>query len=340
MKKHFPNKGQWAQLPTPLQKLSRLSDQLGLNLWVKRDDLTGLELSGNKVRKLDYLVHAALEKGANTLITCGGIQSNHCRATAALAARLGLRCILLLRGEKPKDKKANFFLDQLFGAETFFLSSEQYYEGMPELLKNMEAQLRSIGSKSYFIPEGGSNGLGAFGYCDVIGEIEKQRSDFGIDQPFDSIVVANGSGGTQAGLILGTIVAGELRDQTKIYGVNVCYDQKETFRRTKQVLWQSIQEFQLPLSFEPTDINIIDGYLGRGYALTTTEELKFLQKTAQEEGLLLDPVYTGKAFGALVNTVKQKPDFFGENVLFIHTGGSWGLFRDYEEWEGVWNEAK
>jgi len=339
MKKHFPDKTKWALGPTPIQKLVRTSDQLGIDLWVKRDDLTGLELSGNKIRKLDYLAHAALEKGANTLITCGGIQSNHCRATAALAARLGLRCILLLRGEKPQDRKANFFLDQLFGAETFFLTSEQYYGGLSELVRNMESQLRSIGSKGYFIPEGGSNGLGALGYCDVICEIEEQRREFGLDQPFDSIVVANGSGGTQAGLILGTIITEEIRDQTKIFGVNVCYDQKETFRRTKQVLWQAIQDFQIPVSFEPGDINIIDGFLGRGYALTTAEDLGFLQKTAQQEGILLDPVYTGKAFRALVSKAKQQPDLLGKRVLFIHTGGAWGLFRDFEEWKDVWNEA-
>ena len=320
----FPKKGNWARLPSPVQKLDRLSTELGIDLWIKRDDLTGFELGGNKIRKLDYLVADALEKGATCLITCGGVQSNHCRATAALAAQLGLRCVLLLRGEKPGNPKSNYFLDQLFGAETFFLTPEQYYEGMAELRLSMEQQIRGLGGKAYFIPEGGTGALGSFGYAQAFAEVEEQ---------FDSIVVANGSGGTQAGLVLGKLLAG--REDVRILGVNVCYDEKETFRRTKDALWQAIEQYKIPLSFHAKDIEILPGYLGRGYALTTKDELAFLKKIASLEGILLDPVYTGKAFFALYSEAKKNPEFFGKKVLFIHTGGAFGLFRSDPEWEDL-----
>jgi D-cysteine desulfhydrase len=334
----FPKKGAWSRLPTPVQKLERLSSELGIGLWVKRDDLTGFELAGNKIRKLDFLVADALEKGANTLITCGGVQSNHCRATAALAARLGLRCVLLLRGEKPPSSRANFFLDQLFGAETFFLTSEQYYEGMAELRLSMEEQIRSIGGKAYFIPEGGTGGLGSFGYADAFLELEKQRKAGeipGLEGAFDSIVVANGSGGTQAGLVLGKLLGGKETEDQKILGVNVCYDEKETFRRTKDALWQAIQQYHIPLSFLSEDIEVLPGYLGKGYALSRPEELAFVRRIAGLEGLLVDPVYTGKALFGLYTEAKKNPGRFGRNVLFLHTGGAFGLFRSETEWEEI-----
>lgn len=326
----FPPRGNWARLPTPVEKL-KLSAELGIDLWVKRDDQTGFELAGNKVRKLEFLAQDALDKGATTLVTCGGVQSNHCRATAALAAKLGLRCVLLLRGEEPS-LSSNFLLDKLFGAEVFFLTKEQYYEGMGELRIMIDSQIRSQGGKSYFIPEGGSNGLGAFGYAEAFLELERQRKEAG-EAPYDSVVFAHGSGGTHAGLILGKLMSGEEAEGTRLIGVNVCYDAKESFRRTKDALWQAIQQYKLPYSFAAQDAEILDGFLGRGYALSTPEEIEFLKKVARLEGMLVDPVYTGKALRGLYETAKAKPGYFGQRVLFVHTGGGFGLFKlGEEEW--------
>lgn len=329
----FPPRASLARLPTPVEKLERLSAELGLELFVKRDDLTGLEWSGNKVRKLDYLLHEAKEKGATCLITCGGVQSNHCRATAALAARLGLRCVLLLRGEDPSEWRANRLLDQLFGAEVFYLNHEQYYEGMGELRQMIDSQIRSQGGRSYFIPEGGSNGLGAFGYAEAFLELEEQRKAGQVPggaDAFDTIVVANGSGGTQAGLVLGRLAAGA--EGPRVVGVNVCYDARESFRRVKDCLWQAIQQQHLPLSFLAEDIEVLDGFLGAGYGLSSPAELAFIAKVAREEGMLLDPVYTGKALRGFYETAKARPGHFGRRVVFVHTGGVFGLFRGVEAW--------
>lgn len=334
MKNQFPERASWARLPTPIEKMERISAELGIDLWIKRDDQTGFEWSGNKIRKLEFLAHDALKKGATCLITCGGVQSNHCRATAALAAKLGLRCVLFLRGEAPAKAVSNNLLDRLFGAEIFYLTNEQYYEGMGDLQKLVGEQIRATGGKTYFIPEGGSNGLGAFGYAQAYLEIEEQRKEKDL-APFDSIVVAHGSGGTQAGLVLGKLHSGNTNRFPRIVGVNVCYDKKESFELVKKVLWAAIQEHGLPLSFAAEDIEMLDGFLGRGYALSTPEEMKFLLKISREEGLLLDPVYTGKAFLGLYKTVKENPGALGKRVLFLHTGGGFGLFKLEEEWKEV-----
>jgi D-cysteine desulfhydrase len=330
----LPAKTSWSLSPTPIQKLSRISELLGAQIWIKRDDLTGFECSGNKIRKLEFLVHEALSSGANTLITCGGIQSNHCRATAALAAKLGLRCVLLLRGEEPKVYRSNFLLDKIFGAEILYLTEQQYYHEMADVKLVLDQQIRSQGGKTYFIPEGGSNGLGSLGYASVYYEIEEQRSQSGFDlkAPFDSIICANGSGGTQAGLIFGKISTLEKNDHTKVIGVNVCYDQTETFRRVKDALWQAIHISRAPLSFMSEDILVLDGFLGDGYAKSRAEERDWILKMARLEGVLLDPVYTGKAFFGLVQTLKLNPDYLGKNILFLHSGGGFGNFQLEEPW--------
>lgn len=325
----FPGKGLWARLPTPLEKLEKLSAELGVELYLKRDDQTGFEWSGNKIRKLEYLAHDALEKGATCLVTMGGVQSNHCRATAALAAKLGLRCVLFLRGEAPAKAMSNNLLDRLFGAEIFYLTNEQYYEGIADLRLMLDQQIRAQGGKTYFIPEGGSNGLGAFGYAEAYRELCGQA------EPFDSMIVAHGSGGTQAGLVLGKLVAEPRYQNTRIVGVNVCYDQKESFNLVKNVLWEAIQQRKLPLSFAASDIEVLDGFVGAGYAKSTREELDFLVKVARQEGVLLDPVYTGKAFYGMYKTLKADPKAFGQRVLFIHTGGGFGLFKMEEEWREI-----
>lgn len=325
-KKEFPSRGNWAMLPTQMHKLDRISAELGAEVWIKRDDQTGFEWSGNKIRKLEFLAKDALDKGATALMTCGGIQSNHCRATAALAAKLGLRCILFLRGQEPERWMSNYLLDKLFGAEIFYLTNDQYYEGLGDFRKIVDSQIRSQGGKTYFFPEGGSNALGCFGYAQAFNEIEEQT----LGEKFDSIVVPHGSGGTQAGLVLGKILA---EKQTRIIGVNVCYDQKESFRLVKEALWAAIQQYNYPVSFLAEDIEVLDGYVGLGYAQSTKEELEFIAKIARMEGVLLDPVYTGKGFYGLYQTLKKDSKYFGKKVLFIHTGGGFGTFKMEQEWK-------
>ncbi len=334
----LPPQGHWAQMPTPIQKLSRLSEELGVELYVKRDDLTGFEWSGNKIRKLNFLVQEALQKGATCLITCGGLQSNHCRATAALAAHLGLRCILLLRGEKPKNFSSNLLLDHLFGAEVFYVTNEQY-ANQKELLMTIDAQVRQIGGKTYYIPEGGSNALGTMGYLQAWQEMAEQiKGDPSLPKAgFDSIVVAHGSGGTQAGLVLGKIFHEASMPVAKhVMAVNVCYDKARSYEIVKDILWSTIQGYHLPLSFLADDIEILDGFVGRGYALNTKEELAFIARVARTEGLLLDPTYSGKAMYGLYQTIKKQPKALGEKVLFLHTGGSFGNFKLQEEWSDLW----
>lgn len=324
----FPPREKWARLPTPIEKLEHLSKELGLELFVKRDDQTGFEWSGNKIRKLEFFAADAKQKGATCLVTCGGVQSNHCRATAALAAKLGLRCVLLLRGEAPDQPTANNLLDQVFGAEIFYLTHEQYYVGMAELRLLLEEQIKAQGGKTYFIPEGGSSGLGCFGYASAYQEIAEQENE-----PFDSIVVAHGSGGTLAGLVLGKLAAGEAGESTRIVGVNVCYGEKESFRLAKDSLWQAIQHYRLPLSFAAMDLEILNGYIGKGYAKSSPDELKFILKVARADAMLLDPVYTGKALFGFYQKAKAEPGFFGKRVLFIHTGGGFGVFAQGVNWK-------
>lgn len=327
----FPERGAWARLPTPIHKLEKISEDLGVNIWIKRDDQTGFEWSGNKIRKLEFLAHDALKKGATCMITCGGVQSNHARATAVLAAKLGMRCVLFLRGEAPSRLISNNLLDRIFGAEIFYLTNEQYYDHMQDFRLTIDQQIRSQGGKTYFFPEGGSNALGCFGYAQAFREIaEQQKEDKNLPDFFDAMVVPHGSGGTQAGLVLGKLDA---KSETRIVGVNVCYDAKESTRLVKDALWECIQQYKLPLSFMSDDLEMIDGFVGKGYAQSTKEELDFIAMVARKEGILLDPVYTGKGFYGLYQTIKKDKNAFGKNILFIHTGGGFGNFKAEEEWK-------
>jgi D-cysteine desulfhydrase len=331
----LPERLRYSITPTPIHKLHRVSSELGVNIFVKRDDLTGFVLGGNKVRKLDYLFADAKSQGASAVISCGGVQSNHCRAVAAVAAQMGLACVLILRGERPAELKANLLLDYLMGADIIYVTDEEY-ERREEFRLRIEAEFRTRGGKAYYIPEGGSNPLGTLGYVEAWSELVSQCGNadpvFGdlVPKSFDSIVVANGSGGTQCGLVLGKIL--EKADSTRVVGVNVCYDKKETFNLVKDLLWKTMVQQKLGLSFLASDIELLDGFIGEGYAKNTPDEFKFFAKIARLEGLLLDPTYSGKAFLGLYKTLQRDKNFFGENVLFIHTGGGFGNFKYSKEW--------
>lgn len=304
--------------PTPMHRLPRLSAEIGLDLWVKRDDLTGAALSGNKIRKLELLLGEAVALGADTVITCGGIQSNHARATAIAAAQLGLRCILILRGAEPERLEGNLLLDRLVGASVRWVTPEQYRE-RDAIFAEVEADVRGEGRVPYSVPEGGSSALGAVGYVRAWDEIHAQATAAGVE--FDAVVCAVGSGGTLAGLVAGARRAGY---GGRVVGVNVC-DDAATFERITSALLAEMQD-RWGIPREGARAELLDGYVGRGYALSSPDELALIRRVATLEGLLLDPVYTGKAMHALVSRTRADRGSFGERALFIHTGGLFGLF--------------
>lgn len=320
-----------ARLPTPLEPLPRLSRQLGVDLRVKRDDLTGSHLSGNKVRKLDYLLADARRAGATHVITCGGLQSNHCRATALAATSLGMTPVLLLRTPTGRrdllpSPAGNYLLDRLCGAEVH-PTHPAGYAARERIMTDLAADVGDRGGVPYVIPEGGSNALGALGYVDAAAELLAQCED----AVPDTVVVATGSGGTLAGLALGLAAHGA---PTRALGVAVC-DDRATFRAVvDRIAADAHARFALP-ALDADRYDVIEGFAGRGYGLSTPDELTFLRDTARADGLVLDPVYTNKAFRALVTLLGRPDHGLGERVVFVHTGGLMGLLAEAEALEPV-----
>ena len=316
----FPPAVEFANLPTPLVPLEQLSKEIGHELHCKRDDLTEAALTGNKIRKLEFLLAAALDAGAEGVVTCGGAQSNHARATALAAARLGLRSKLLLRTTDPEHPPAlegNVLLDRLAGAEIRWISPEQYAAREALLAKEVEASNNTL----YAIPEGGSNALGAVGYIRCAEELGEQ-----LGQVPATIVCAVGSGGTAAGLIAGC----RLFDLPyRVIGICVA-DDKPTFQgRIAGICHELAQRFHVDVAIDPEGVEVWDGYVGRGYALSQPEELATIVRVARSEGLVLDPVYTGKAMYGLL-TELEKGRELAEPIVFLHTGGIFGLFDQTE----------
>jgi D-cysteine desulfhydrase len=316
-----PDRIQLAQLPTPVRAAKHLSEELGVDLLVKRDDLTGSTLTGNKVRKLEFLIAEAKKIGADVLVTCGGEQSNHCRATAIAAAELGLRSLLLLRTDDPASppaSEANILLDRLAGASIRWVSREEYRQ-RAELFRQLDHELRGQSQTPYIIPEGGSNALGAWGYIRCIEELASQIPR----EEHATVVYAAGSGGTGAGLLLGVKL---LKLPWRVVGVNVCDDRDYFVRVIGEIVEDAIRRWKLDLGFARSEIEIVDGYVGLGYAKSQPSELATLVHVARREGLVLDPVYTGKAFHALMTELRRDRQQFGRRIVFIHTGGVFGLF--------------
>lgn len=318
----IPERISLANLPTPIEKLNRLSNVLGgPEIFIKRDDQTGTELSGNKVRKLEYSLKEALDEGCDYLITCGGIQSNHCRATAAAAVKLGMKSCLVLRGEDTDQPEGNLLIDRLLGADIVFITAEEYINKRAEIMEGIKKELSKKGFKPYIIPEGASNGIGGFGYYTAMEEIIEQERNLGIS--FDCIVLAVGSGGTYSGLWLANKLHNHSAD---IYGINVGGDAEYFKTRIPEILKDSMKYMGISMPVSTEEINIIDGYVGRGYALSRPEELRFIRDLSRLEGIILDPVYTGKAMYGLTEEIKKGTFSKYKNILFIHTGGLFGLF--------------
>ncbi|HDL18688.1 MAG TPA: D-cysteine desulfhydrase family protein [Bacteroidetes bacterium] len=311
-----------ACLPTPIQKLERLSQYLdGPTIYMKRDDLTGLGLSGNKIRKLEFVIQEALQQKCDTLITTGGLGSNHARATAVAARQLGLHPYLVLRGKPDPAPDGNFLLDALLNAEIKLISREEYRH-RDEIMQEVAEQLKDQGKKSYIIPEGASNEIGAWGYFEAAGEIKEQIGKGGY-RKFDAILLPVGSGGTQAGLLLGAEYYGL---DIPVYGINVCDDEAYFVARINQIIDAFAERYAYPKELPKDKIQIIDGYVGEGYALSREEELEVIKLVAGLEGIFLDPVYTGKTMHGLIEQIKKGQFTKGMNLLFIHTGGIFGLF--------------
>jgi D-cysteine desulfhydrase len=325
----YPDRIKRALLPTPVTPARKLSQKLGVELLVKRDDLTGSSLSGNKIRKLEFLLAEAETLGADTVITCGGEQSNHCRATALAAARRGLSCVLLLRvpdPAAPPPLAANSLLDHLAGAQIRYVSFAEYRR-RDELFVSLAEQLRRSGKRPYVIPEGGSNALGAWGYVAAVEELRVQLAAQAPDLPSGpvTIVYAAGSGGTGAGIELGLRLTGWTT--ARALGIAVCDDAAYFQRTIAAIVGEASRRWSLSVVLAPGDIAIDDRFIGPGYAKTTPEMLATIPEVARADGLILDPVYTGKAFFGLMQRLKEDVGRArDETVVFIHTGGIFGLF--------------
>jgi D-cysteine desulfhydrase len=298
----------------------KMSSDLGVEIFVKRDDLTGAALSGNKVRKLEFLFDEAIDREATRVFTCGGIQSNHARATAIAAARLGMTSRLYLRGTRPDRAEGNVLLDRMVGAEIVWVTPGEYREIDARMAEDAAADDAPV----YVIPEGGSNAVGSLGYARAVEEIVAYECESG--HRFDHVVHACGSGGTLAGLIFGKRAHGL---DAKIAAVNVCDDEAFFVDKVTRIL------AEMGEGFGPEDVHVLDGYVGPGYAQNVPEDLETIRHVARTEGLFLDPVYTGKAFRGMLEELRGGRLAGARRVLFIHTGGIFGLFPRADDLVGA-----
>ena len=326
-----------AFLPTPLHPLPRLSHRLAEEnvtsnrfrgpdrlIWIKRDDQTGLAGGGNKTRKLELLLADALAQGCDTLLTTGAVQSNHCRQTAAAAAHAGLACHLVLGGEPPAQPNGNFLLDRLLGATLHWTTRENRLNRLHALAD----ELRAAGRRPYTITYGGSDPVGASGYALAMAELYDQARD--LDLRLDVIVVASSSGGTQAGMVAG---ARALDWDVPILGISIDETKADLQAKVADLATRTAAHLGRADVFTPDEILVNDGYLGAGYGIVGDLEREAITLMAQTEGILLDPVYTGRAFGGLIDMLRTQPDSLARpdrsspgQILFWHTGGQPALF--------------
>ncbi|MBD1559288.1 D-cysteine desulfhydrase [Vibrio sp. S9_S30] len=318
----------FAHLSTPLEPMERLSELLdGPNLWIKRDDCTGLAGGGNKTRKLEFLMADAIEQGANTIITQGATQSNHARQTAAIAAKCAMECYLLLEdrtGSEDLDyvHNGNVMLDQLFGA-----SLTKYPAGtdMNQAMLDLAEQLRAQGKKPYIIPGGGSNAIGALGYVNCALELVSQANNMGLK--IDHLVHATGSAGTQAGLVTG-LVGSNAQIPLLGFGVRVPKEQQEN--NVFALAGKTCEKLGIPGAVKRSDVVANCDYVGDGYGIPAKSTLEAIDLFSKYEGILLDPVYSGKGAAGLIDFIRKGHFKKGENVVFLHTGGAQALagYRD------------
>ncbi|OGF51131.1 MAG: hypothetical protein A2231_00695 [Candidatus Firestonebacteria bacterium RIFOXYA2_FULL_40_8] len=310
---------------TPVEYMESASKYLkGPKIYIKRDDLTDVALGGNKVRKLEYILADAIDKGCDTVITTGGPQSNHARITAGACAKLGLRCVLILSGNKKTVLEGNLLLDKIFGAEVRFADTWNF-DKINIMMDELAAHLSKNGHKAYTVPIGGASGYGAMGYAECFSEILTQEKELKVE--FSRIVVAHGSGGTQAGLEIGKA---ENKSKKEILAMSVLFKKEKAEAYVKKEIAEGYEVLGKKAP-EKIDIIINDSYLGEGYAIPDERVIETIGLLGRLEGIILDPVYTGKAFGGLIDYIKCGKINKNENILFIHTGGYPGIVNMTEK---------
>ena len=314
MTPNYPNRILLANLPTPIEPMPRLSNLLkGSELYIKRDDLTGLGGGGNKTRKLEYLLAEAKAQGCNHVITTGGLQSNHCRQTAAAAARVGMGCSLVLRGDKPSILTGNMLLNKLFGAHITWTNGDD----PAEVMDRVAAQQASMGNRSYQIPLGGSNVVGTTAYVQAMQELSHQLQEMALN--IDTIVFASGSGGTQAGIVLGAHI---YNVRSQLYGISVSRSAAELKAQVGALSTATAAHLGLEMINVVDRIEINDEYAEPGYGVLTAAEKEAIELVAEKEGILLDPVYTGRAMAGLIDLIRWGAFTRNQRILFWHTGGA------------------
>lgn len=309
---NIPNRIPIANIPTPIETIK--FD--GKSFLIKRDDLTGVELSGNKVRKLEYLIYQAKKDKSDYIFTTGGDQSNHARATAIAASKFGIKPKLFLWGKDSRNSNGNLFIDKFLGAEISFLNKEDFGK-VNQIMFEERAGLVKQGKKVFVIPEGGSTTLGIWGYINFIEELKTQIEI----KKLHGIFAASGSGGTAAGLLVGAAMS-NLR--LKIFAVNVLYSKDIIKKRIIDLAEGCILDYKLPCKINEDNLEIVDGYSEEGYKNITDDKLILIKKFASESGIILDPAYTGKAFAGYYENILSRND--GNKILFLHTGGIFGVF--------------
>jgi D-cysteine desulfhydrase len=314
-----------ATLPTPLDELPRLSRELGVRVLIKRDDLTGFALGGNKARKLEFLLADALAKGADVLVTGGGPQSNHVRMTAAAARKVGMDARALFFGKPPEAVSGNLLLDELLGVEYSYANTDDK-NATDRLLEQVAEDLRARGRKPYLIPVGGSTALGCASYILAVKELLEQLA--ALHAAPDYIFITTGSCGTHAGILAGLKYYGA---HIPVVGISVSRPQSECLQRIPALVQKTADLLNYPLPLSPSDLSVSENYIGAGYAIITPAAREAIRTVARLEGIFLDQVYTGKTMAGMIDLIQRGEIARGATVVFWHTGGIPGLFGHPED---------
>lgn len=314
----IPKKLNLAHLPTPLEKIEFHNKEF----LIKRDDYSGSDFLGNKIRKLEYLLFEAKKEKADIIFTCGGDQSNHARATATAAAKLGIKTKLFLWGKENSKADGNLFLDKMYGAEIVYQNKAEFSK-VDEIMTEERSKLVKKGKRVYIIPAGGSSTLGIWGYINFMNELKKQINLKSIDGLFS----ACGSGGTAAGLLVGAALN---KVKLKILAVNVLHPKEIIRKKVLQLAEGAVLEFKLQCIIDDNSLEIINGYSKEGYKNISEKKLKLISKFARSTGILLDPAYSGKAFCAYNDLILEQGR--GKKVIFLHSGGIFGTFPKRNEY--------
>jgi D-cysteine desulfhydrase family pyridoxal phosphate-dependent enzyme len=323
--RHLPPRFSLALLPTPLVEAARLSRALGgPRILLKRDDLTGFGFGGNKVRKLEFLIAAALEGKADVVVTGAGPQSNHIRATAAAARVAGLDVVAVMHGSRPRETQGNLLLDELLEVEIRF-TNDPDRSLVDRRIEEVAEELRNAGRRPYVIPRGGASPLGTLGYVECVRELRAQLEAIEVEPQW--IVVATGSCGTQSGLLAGATVYGA---PFRVLGMTVSRPVSECEERIVRLATEAARLAGRPISLPREGVLVRDGFIGPGYGIPSEEGVAAIRLTARTEGIFLDPTYTGKAMAGLIEEIRSGRIGKSETVVFVHTGGEPALFAHPE----------